>query len=291
VQVSLVVVDEMEVLAREQLAVGNVTQQDVLRAQMERDQLRVQLLNLEDSRDPVLARLHSSLGLPHEQPVPSFTMRLEPSKPDFTQHSLMEVAFERNPRLKEMRSEVLQAVSLYQLARKSKVPDFSFGLGTDLMASPIPLMPTAGLTLPIWRDKIAAEISAGSAAVRSAEARLSAEQLDLAVYFAETAFAWREADRNAGLYRDKLIPKAESALESARAGYTGAVSGFLDLLGAERTLLQYQTEYATAAGQREIVSAEMSLLILGYWPEGVRRILPEEPAKQGRPSGGEVNTP
>jgi len=290
-QAALAVVDEMEVLAREQLAVGNVTQQDALRAQMERDQLRVQLLNLEDSRDPALVRLRSSLGLSHEQAVPSFTVHLEPGKVDFTQRSLIEVAFERNPRLKEMHREVLQAVALYQLARKSKVPDFSFGLGADLMASPIPVMPTAGLTLPVWRDKIAAEIAAGSAAARSAEARLSAEQLDLAVYFAETAFAWREADRNAGLYSEKLIPKAESALESARAGYTGAVSGFLDLLGAERTLLQYQVEYATAAGQREIVSAEMSLLILGYWPEGVRRILPEEPAKQDRQSGGEVDTP
>lgn len=277
VQAALGVVDEMEVLARQQLAVGKVTQQDVLRAQMERDRLKVQLLNLEDSRAPVEERLRSSLGLTPENALPAFRVHLEPGKPDFAQSSLMEVAFERNPRLKEMRSEVLQAVALYQLARKSKVPDFAFGLGADLMASPVAVMPAAGLTLPVWRDKIAAEIAAGSAAVRSAEARLSAEQLDLAVYFAETAFARREADRNATLYRDRLIPKAKSALESARAGYTGAVSGFLDLLDAERTLLQYQIEYATAAGQREIALTEMSLLVLGFWPEGLRQVLPAEP--------------
>ena len=94
--------------------------------------------------------------------------------------------------------------------------------------------------------------------------------------FAETAFAWREADRNVHLYNDNLLPKAKALLESALAGYTGGVSGFLDLLEAERTLLDYHVNQAMAVGQRELVLAEMSLIILGRWPEGVRTILPPE---------------
>jgi len=275
-QKTLAVLDEMENLARERLTVGEVTQQDVLRAQMERNRLKTELANLEDFHSSIMVRLRSAMGIRPGQTLPAFTIHLTPTSADFTEQSLLEVAFERNPRLKEMRSEVLQAVALFHLAQKSSVPDYSFGVGVSGGMGPVAVSPSFGITLPIWRDKIAAEIAQGWAGVKAAQARLSAEELDLAVRFAETAFAWREADRNVHLYNDNLLPKAKALLESALAGYTGGVSGFLDLLEAERTLLDYHVNQAMAVGQRELVLAEMSLIILGRWPEGVRTILPPE---------------
>lgn len=276
---ALVVVEEMERLARERLAVGKVTQQDVLRAQMERDRLKNQLVNAEDSANPLLARLRSALGVGPEEVLPVIAVRLEPSLPDFTKESLFETAFARNPRLKEMRSEVLQAVALFQLARKSNIPDVSFGVEANVKESPVAWMPSFGVTLPIWRDKVAAEIARGSAGVGAARARLSAEELELAVRFAETAFAWREADRNVKLNDERLLPKAKDSLDSARAGYTGGISSFLDLLEAERTLLDYYLSRSMAVAQREMILAEMSLVVLGRWPEGVISVLiPEQPA-------------
>lgn len=284
----LVVVADMESIARERLAVGNVTQQDVLRAQIERDQLENELRNLEDSRTPVVARLKSALGMRPDETLPDFAVRLEPTPADFTEQSLLETAFERNPRLKRMRAEVAQAMSLYHLAQKANVPDYSFGVGANLEASPVPLMPSFGVTLPIWRDRIRAEISQGRAGVEAAEAKLSAEELELAIQFAETAFSWRESDRNVRLYDDRLIPKAQAALDSARAGYTGGITGFLDLLEAEKTLLDYQLNLAAAEGRRELVLAEMSLIILGRWPEGAPSLLePQQPSSEGEPAKGE----
>jgi len=55
-------------------------------------------------------------------------------------------------------------------------------------------------------------------------------------------------------------------------------SGFIDLLDTERTLLEYHMNRAEAAGQRELVLAEMSLVILGRWPENVQPLLPETPS-------------
>jgi cobalt-zinc-cadmium efflux system outer membrane protein len=274
---TLAIVDEMESLARRRAIVGKVTQQDVLRAQMEHDQLTIQLANLEDSREPLLARLRSALGLGPDQPAPPFALRLEPKPADFTEQSLLETAFARNPRLKEVHSEVMQAMALYQLARKSTVPDYSFSVGVSGGMNPVAVTRSLGITLPIWRDKIAAEIARGRAGVDAAKARLAAEQLDLAVRFAETAYAWREADRNCTLYAARLLPKAKAALDSARGGYPAGMTPMADLLEAERTLLGYHLDYAVAAGQREMVLAEMSLVILGRWPEGVAALLPEAP--------------
>ncbi|RJP17038.1 MAG: TolC family protein [Candidatus Abyssobacteria bacterium SURF_5] len=269
----LKIVEDIERIARERLAVGNVTQQDVLRAQIERDKLENELANLIDSRGPIVTRLKSALGIGPDQSFPEPVAALEPSVSGLTEESLLETAFERNPRLKEMRAQVLQAIALYQLSRKTTVPDYSFGFGANVEASPVPFMPSFGLTLPIWRDKIRAEISQGQAGVGAARARLSAEELELAVRFAETAFSWRETDRNVRLYSDRLIPKAKASLESARAGYTSGITDFLDLLDAEKTLLDYRLAHASAEGRREIVLAEMSLVILGRWPEGVLNML------------------
>jgi len=272
----LAVVEDMEKLARQRLAVGQVTQQDALRAQMEQDQLQNMLASLEDSRKPVDARLRSALGVRPEAALTPLTFRLSPSAADFTERSLLDVAFVRNPRLREMRSEVQQAIALYQLAEKSSVPDYSFGVGANLKMTPVPIMPTAGITLPIWRDKIAAEIARGRADLQAAQARLRNEELELAVRFAETAFLWREADRNVALYARQLLPKAQAALETARAGYTGGASSFLDVLEAERRLLEYRLNLASATGQREMALAEMSLAILGRWPGGVQPVLPAQ---------------
>jgi outer membrane protein TolC len=275
---TLAVVDEFERLARERLAVGKVAQQDVLRAQIEQDKLKTQLANLEDSRETLKARFRSALGLGPERPLPTVVARLEPSKMDFTEQSLLETAFVRNPRLKAMQSEVKQAIALFQLARKSAIPDFSGGIGVNLRASPLSWMPSVGVTLPIWRDKIAAEIARGGAQLQAARAKLTAEELDLAVMFAETIFAWREADRNVKLYGDKIIPKVAAALESAQAGYTAGISDFMDLLEAQRSLLEFRSAYAMAVGQREMILAEMSFAILGRWPEGVKSLLAPEGA-------------
>jgi len=286
---SLELVEDMESLAMERMAVGKVTEQDVLRAQMEKDRLKNQLANLQDFRKPVTARLRSALGIGPKEAMPELAFRLDDNQQEFTEQSLLDVAYARNPRLKEMRSEVQQAIALYQLAQKSTVPDYSFGLGVNVKASPAPLMPMAGITLPMWRDKIAAEIARDRAGVQAAKAKLSKEELDLAVRFAETAFTWREADRNVKLYGKRLIPKAEASVDCARAGYVVGISGFLDLLEAEKTLLDYRLDHAEAAGRREIALAEMSLMILGRWPENVAAILPPSAPNAGnvvRQEGG-----
>jgi outer membrane protein TolC len=274
----LVLMGNFEEIARQRLAVGKVTQQDVLRAQIERERLKNQLANFEDSRATVAARLRSALGMGPTEALPDFTPRLNPESANFTEQSLLETALARNSRLKEMRGEVTQAIALYQLARKSNVPDYSWGIGAGVGPGPVSIMPSFGITLPVWRDKIAAEISQGRSNADAAKARLSAEELDLAVRFAEAAYAWREADRAVDLFGNQLLPRARAALDSARGGYVTGIAGFTDILDAERTLHEYHINYAEAVGQREMVLAEMSLVILGRWPENVQPIISEAPA-------------
>lgn len=265
---TLALVADLEQLARTQNEVGKVTLQDVLRAQIEQDRLTTEIANLEDSHNPLLAQFKAALGLTAEQPNPPVPARFESTSLDLSAEQLFASALARNPRLKAMEAEVRRADASLRLAYKSRVPDFNVGVEVDAKASPVFVTPQLGVTLPIWRDKIAAEIAGAQAGQRAAQARLSAEQIALAVEFAEKSFMFRESSRNLALLQERLLPKARQSLEVARAGYTAGQSTFIDLLDAQRTWLGFLLTEVEARTQRELALAELSLLILGQPPSG-----------------------
>jgi outer membrane protein, heavy metal efflux system len=267
---------ELEEIARAQNSAGKVTLQDVYRAQIEQDQLSTEIDNLEDSRRPLIAQLKGTLGLRRDQPDPPQPGRFESTPLDLNGDALLDTAFARNPRLKMMEAEVRMAEAAIALARKSKVPDFNLGLMVDAKAAPTMFRPQAGMTLPVWRDKIAAQIAQAQATKRATEARLSAEQIMVSVDFAMKSYDYREITRNLALLQDKLIPKARQSLEIARAGYLAGQIDFFNLIDAERTLLSFQLQEVEARTRREIVLADLSLSIAGIAPEGAP-ILPAAP--------------
>lgn len=275
---TLSLLDNLEQIARAQNEVGKATLQDVLRAQIERDRVQTDIANLEDSRQPMLAAFKAALGMTNDQPDPPVPTRLETTATNFDSNDLLRIAFARNPQLKSLEADVRTAEAGIAVAYKSRVPDFSLGLMADAKASPTLFRPLAGMTLPIWRDKTAAEIAQAQANELAAKARLSAAQIQLTVDFAEQTFAYREIGRNLDLLENQLIPKARQSLEIAQAGYLAGTIDFFNLMDTERTLLNFELSVVEARTQREIVLSRLSLLIAG-----------EIPAETALFSAGETN--
>ena len=270
---TLQLLGDLERSARAQNEVGKVTLQDVYRAQIEQDRLGTEISNLEDSRRPLTAQFKAALGLTREQPDPAMPARFETTPLDLSGDELLDTAFARNPRLKAMEAEVRLAEASITVARQARVPDFSAGVQAEVYAPPF-YWPQASMSLPIWRDKIAAQIAAAQAGQRAAEARLSSEQINLTVDFAMKTYEYREVTRNLALLQDKLIPKAGQSLEIARAGYLAGRIDFFNLMDAQRTLLGFQLEEVEARTRREIILAGLSLSIAGIAPEGAPMLAP-----------------
>ena len=268
-QETLQLLNELEKLARDQNEVGKVTLQDVLRAQIEQDRLTTAIANLEDSRSSLLAQFKAALGMKPGEPAPPLPQHFESTSLDLTSDKLFETALDQNQRLKALEAEVRAAEASISLARKGRLPDFSLGFMADVKMNPalyrIPGGPGT-LSLPIWRDKIAAQIAEAQANKRSAEARLSDEQIALAVDFAERSYLYREATRNLSLLNEKLLPKARRSLEVACSGYLAGQIDFFNLTDTERTLLGFKLDKVEATTQREVVLAELSLIIQGMSP-------------------------
>ncbi|MGA2748622.1 MAG: TolC family protein [Verrucomicrobiota bacterium] len=258
---------DLEKSARAQNEVGKATLQDVYRAQIEEDQLTTEIDNLRESHLALLAQFKGALGLRPSQPDPPLPVRFDSTPLELQADALLLTAFARNPQLKEMESDVRLAEASIGLARKARVPDFSAGLMAEVYSPPF-YWPQASMSLPVWRDKIAAQIAAAQAGKRASEARLTAAQIALTVDFAMKTYDYREATRNLALLQRQLLPKARQSLELARAGYLAGQIDFFNLIDAERTWLNFQLQEAEARARREIVLADLSLSIAGIAPDG-----------------------
>lgn len=270
---TLTLLSKLEALARAKNEVGQGTLQDVLKAQMEQKQLQTETTNLEDSRQVMLAQFKAALGLRPEQADPPV-----PAEPNFTDNrlddeQLLANALKQNPRLQELVAEIRSAEANIQVARKEKMPDFSAGFQAEVYEPPF-YWPQASISLPIWRDKLAAERAAAEAGLRAAKARLTAGQISLAVEFAEQSYLVREADRQLVLLRESLLPRAKQSLEIARVAYQSSRVDFPNVIDAQRSQLNFQLDEIAAQTQREIARAELILMVAGVRPGNVPLLKP-----------------
>jgi outer membrane protein, heavy metal efflux system len=266
-QETLKLLADLEQIARAQNEAGKVTLQDVLRTQIEQERLATAIKNLKDSRNLLMAEFKAALGLRETDAMPPLPARFESTPLSLTSDRVLTFALTHNPRLKAMEAEVRRADAAIRLAHTAQVPDVLASIKADAMSSPTIVTPEIKITLPVWRDKITALIAGAEAAKLAAAARLSAEQIALAVELVDKSFMFRAASRNLELFVERLLPKARQSLEVAQSGYVGGKLEFLNVIDAERTLLDFRLSAIEARVQRELALAELSLIILGRPPE------------------------
>jgi outer membrane protein TolC len=264
---TLALLDQLDRAARAQNESSQGPLAAVLRLQSDRDRLRTELDSLADSRRSLLEKFKGALGLTPSQPDPPMPVQFQISGDNPDPDEMLRVAFARNPQLKAMEAEVRGMEAGIAVAYKERVPDFNAGISAEVYAPPF-FWPQAGMTLPLWRDKLAAEIAQAKAGDLAAEKRLQGGQIELALSVAEKAFACRETSRNLALIEDRLIPQARQAREILHASYRVGTMDFSSLTEAERLPLDLELAAAQARTDHAIAVAELTLLIAGVPPPG-----------------------
>ncbi len=210
-------------------------------------------------------RFKSALGLLPADPDPAWPAGDLTATPLPPEDELWQRTLAANPGLAQMRAMVEMAVAGVAVARKSATPDFALGLMADLRANPLMLRPTANVSLPVWREKIAATIAAAEARRGAAAARVTAEQLNLAAELAPMLYLVRESDRMLAYIDGTALPNLDRAAASAAAGYQSGLGGAVmiadnrhraDLMRLERLEVLRQRE--TAAIGLLLLSADLA---------------------------------
>ncbi len=248
-----------EELARARYASGVGLEQGVVKIQAEITRDDTRLLEIASRRATLLAQVNALRDRPESTPLevtglPAYP-RLEPDE-----GKLSAEAMARRPELAGAEADVQRSATMIELAKKSYKPDVTLGINytpvgarTDLAGRENPpqdngrdiLGVSAGVNLPIWRAKLEAGVEEATAdrlaaeeAKRSVAAGIEQSLGDLA---SRIPLIW---DR-LRLLDDVLSHQAEQSLRSAESAYAAGTLNALDLLDAERVLLEVRI-----AGQR-----------------------------------------
>ena len=240
----------------------------ILQAQVELGRLEDRRSSLAHLRAPQTARLNAALNRPAEAQL-SWPADLPYQSIETDADALHLKVRSTSPELAELGHRIAQGDHQIKLAQRERLPDFSIGIqyiDTGDSATPItdsgnnPVIGTVGITLPIWFGKNRAKIE--SAAYRKTAAQLTLENRTqtLDADIRQALFQLNDADRKINLYKESLIPKAEQSMEVNRKGYEAGHMEFINLIDAERMLLEFELAHERARADHLIHRAELGQL-------------------------------
>lgn len=263
--------DRMEKTAAARYESGKASQADVLKASNEKLKLVENQMELARNRETTIAELSRLLGReqapsveePASLPEPKFRIDL---------NAIRQLLATKHPSLIGAREGgIAAAQAQLDLAKKAYKPDFQFRVEARQFNG------EAGLTeydtgvflnLP-WFNK-----RKNDSAVASAKANLDARQDDYeAMRQKEAARAQKlyvgiaTLQHHHELYAARLIPQQRTAVEAARASYESGMMSAIEILDAQRMLLDYEMTDAHHIAEAWRLAAELEVLTGGELPQ------------------------
>jgi outer membrane protein TolC len=172
--------------------------------------------------------------------------------------TLIARAAEVNPDLAALAHRVRGRAEAVELARLQYLPDINPTLGLTGTAEQ---MIGLGLSIPTLMPKVRAMIDEARADLRAAQAEQRQARVDRAARVVATLYALRNAERQAALFERHVVPAATRMVDNAREAYTRGTGTFLELVEAQRTLLETRLTAAEARAAREKSLVELEALI------------------------------
>src|SRR5690242_7787797 len=247
---------------------GTVAKLDVIRAQVALAQAENDLIASERDVSVAEDALDRLVGQPVGTPVvPGDTLSVPPPLPPL--EALLSDAQRDRPELAQLSSERASARATTTLAREYWLPDLSISAQRDYGPEGTGALFSAGLALPVpffhW-SHVRGEIAES----KHRERELSATYRDLQAQIAQdvrAAYASASTSLRQAVYlRDELLPSAREAYRVATVSYSLGGSSALDVLDAQRSLIDAQTQYADALAAANSSRADLALAV-GRLPE------------------------
>ena len=243
------VLQRLESNAESRYSTGQVSQQDVLKAQSEITMLKQKILEAEAQETTLNAKLNVLLGRRADAPL---AVKAEPpvDRIDAGLETLFEKAETNRAEIARAQAELDRSRIEKRLMAKEYYPDYRLGAEYRSFSDNEPdmVMFMVGVDLPIWQSKYRAGVKEAERTIDSNQAALEAAQKQASLDVRAAHFNVLTARQSLDLYQNTLIPQAQSRFEASEAGYrTGSVD-FLDLLESERFLLAARIMAAMAEG-------------------------------------------
>ena len=238
-----------EQIAQVKYATGAVSQQDVLKTQVELARLANDLITLEQELTTTRARLNtllnrvprSPLDQPEELEIIPILERSE---------SLESLALEHRPELRATRAVIARSEREIELAKLKFYPNFHVALKRFQnrgIPQPNGWGVSASINIPwVFHRKHDQGVIETRHRLARAEALRDSLENDTRFLIEDLLVKIETAERRANLYQTSVLPLAEQAVKSADIGYRADRVDFLNLLESQRRLEEFKLEYYRA---------------------------------------------
>jgi outer membrane protein TolC len=261
-QEDLVWLETMAQIAESKYRSSQASLTEVLQVQNERARRESSLKSQTAAVEVESAALNRLLNLAPETSWPVFRLPMPAAGVPFNQR-LLDLALRYEPRTLQMREEIKQADAELERTRRERFPEVSVGAegrnyGGDGRFRQS--MVTLSVSLPWFnRSKYQAAIKRDGLKVEASRQDLEDYELSLAEELRRLTVKIENARREAVLYREDILPRSQTALESARAGWESGRGVLRDLLEARRMLLEARVMKARATAEQYEMLAELVL--------------------------------
>jgi cobalt-zinc-cadmium efflux system outer membrane protein len=235
---------------------------DVVKAKVEVSRAENDLIANERDVANARAALNRLIGRLLGAPVePSDTLTVPEELPPLD--ALERRALEARPEIRSMAAARRGASAATSLAGEYWLPDISVSLSKDFAAgADAPYTTDIGFGIPLffWQHR-----KGEVAESRHRELELAASSRDLAAQVSQEVRAAHAAAstslRQVAYLRDELLPEAREAYRIASTSYGLGGSSALEVLDAQRTLLDVESQYTDALGASNDARAQLELAV------------------------------
>jgi outer membrane protein TolC len=260
---------------------NQVTQLDVIQADVELADLRRRQIELERMRRVAVARINTLLLRVADGPLPPSPQSLPPVDELPRADALRQMALARRPDLAAISARVRAEQAAVDLALLQYYPDVEVFGRYDAFWQETELQGSAGMNLnvPIYRRRLNAAVSEAQFRLGQRRAEYRQRVLDIQ-YEVQSAYEQvEEARQTVELYHTNYLPLAEQNLTLARADYDVGRGTYLNLVMAQRQLFVVREQHEQALTDYHRRTADLERAIGGQLPESGG---PEEIPRPGR---------
>ncbi len=272
---------QWEAVARSRYETGIGGYADVIKAQVELGKLADRLAELRDRYRPLAAALNAALNRPPDTLVPWPNLPTG-AMPPIDEIELMGRLSNENPDLNSLHHQAESFLQAEKLASKQGYPELTLGInyiqtGQARMAG-VPdsghdaVMANLAINIPLWRGKYSAAKKEAAGKYRAVHSARADRENTLMAELERALFSYRDSLRKMDLYGDTLLPKGRQSLGATVAAYESGKAGFLDVIDAERLLLEFELSHARAAADLRIHLAEIEKLVGGPVATGLNEL-------------------
>jgi outer membrane protein TolC len=252
--------NEIEQVAESRYRVGQGTQQEVLKAQLQHTKILQEITMHHREIGQLQAQLKQLLNRPQDSPdlqtEPLAARTLSDSAGD-----LLKLVRDQNPAVQTRRAMLAKDQAEVELAKKEFRPDFNLQYmyeNTDRKFRDYYLL-TFGINLPN-RSRRKAELAEAEANREQAGKQMEAELQERLAEVQEQYVIAKTSTEQLKIYSDGLLPQSEATLQAALAAYRANRQDFETLLSSFLDVLNLQLEFHRELADHETALAHLETL-------------------------------